>query len=407
MEWDAFPRLVTGRVFTHSPLAQDGDIQKDIFISIPLSGAEQVSIVSAASAQEELQSTNLGHELAEDSSLGNSKIFHWRDKAGINYWLPVIEVMRSIFAKSPEMARALLLYGGWSELVEEWEIENDVLHISCTDVPKITDIGRLAWIASEPDLLKVWYELEKFIPLLDKGFSPTISWPFKQPFTLQVFGKNKGEHCWVTEICNYQSWPLKYSLLDRNHPDLSRDEVDESLSPAFRANDVPEESLDEEATKENITEITIDANNKSVSRPKQFTHIQSAQYNDIDFIKTIDKKIERPVPPRKKNDVGDSRIRAQELGVAVEGAISDNISGEKHFDVIGIGIKEFERNSGWNGLESFRMALQEAVRTLDGASLTWEVEPSSLELLVPDSCGSQLLIKLENGFLLQTHASNE
>jgi len=388
--------LVSGRVFTQSPHIQDGDIQKSIFISIPLSGAEQVSIVSAASAQEELQSTNLGHALAEDSSLGNSKIFHWRDKAGINYWLPVMEVMRSIFAKSPEMTRALLLFDGWSELVEEWNIENDVLNIFCTAEPKISDIGRLAWIASEPDLLKAWYELEKFIPLLRNGFSPVISWPFKQPFTLQVFGKSKGNHRWISEISNFQSWPMKYSILHRNHPDLYRVEVDESLNPEFRANDSLEELFDEEFTKEIITETTIGSNNKPISRPKQFTHIQSAQYDYIDSIKTVDNRVENSAPSTTKKDADDARLSAQEVEVAAEGALSDNISGEKHFGVVGVGIKELKFTPGWNALENFRRALQEAVKTLDGASLTWEVEPSSLELLKPDSCGSRWFLEMKD-----------
>lgn len=328
--------------------------------------------------------------------MGASKVFHWKDAKGINYWLPVMEVIRSIFGKSPEMVRALLLFGGWSELVEEWNIENDVLNIFCTAEPKISDIGRLAWIASEPDLLNAWYELEKFIPLLRNGFSPAISWPFKQPFTLQVFGKSKGNHCWISEISNFQSWPMKYSILHRNHPDLYRVEVDESLNPEFRANDSLEELLDEESTKEIIKETTIGSNNKPISRPKQFTHIQSAQYDYIDSIKTIDNRVENSAPSTTKKDAGDAKLSAQEVEVAAEGALSDNISGEKHFDVVGVGIKEFKFTPGWNGLGSFRRALQEAVRKLDGASLTWEVESSPLELLKPDSCGSRWFLEMKD-----------
>lgn len=396
IDWDSFPRLVAGRIFSKSPHLYEGDVQDTKYIEIPVSGLEAPLILTMDVVQERLQSETFAHALKKDPELASSKVFYWKGADGAHYWLPIIEGIRSLFARSPEMTRAMLLYDGWHELVEDWRIAGEVLHISCTSEPKITDIPRLAWIASEPGLLKAWHELETFLPNLDRGVSPSISWPFKHPFTLKAFAKVKGSQHWLTEISNYSGWPLKYTQLARHHPALIRDKVDESLE-ARLVSDYEDEQRDEDQSKDVVTQTTLQPRNSSiVSRPKQYTHIQSALYDEIDQIQTVDQKEEKHTPPNK-NEVGSSKgLKPQEYEISVKGALSDTISGAKHGDTFGVGLRESSFDEGLGGLQTFKKAMVKASEILEGSSLTWIISGEALKSQKPEKCGSRWFFEMKD-----------
>jgi len=362
---------------------------------INITGLEQVSIVSMDIAQKELRSNSLEKALNKDPPLARCKVYHWIDSRGTHYWLPVMEVLRSIFAKSPEMARALLLYDGWGELVEDWNLENGVMEIHCTAQPKISDIHRLAWIASEPSLLSVWNEMGQYIRNMQTGISPSIPWPFIQAFTLRTACKEKNNHCWITEICNFVDWPCKYNQLYRHHPSLIRQKTDQLLQTDTVPQTIQDNPEDLPSGLNSPSSITVQQNDHAISRPKKFIHIQTNQYDGIDSVLTVDEQVEKPVAPCKTSDVLEKRPSSEETVGNQDGALSDRLSTENDNKNVGIGTKEQTVNSGRQGLEHFTEALQSAVKELGQASLHWPIPAKPLIQQKPKDCGSRWFIEME------------
>jgi len=154
MDWLSLPRLAPGRIYSASPHLNDGEQSgQELWVNIPAEGVETFTLKDA---QARLGSKSLNEAFTTDALLPDTKVFHWFDSSGAEYWLPVIELIRRIFIRSPEMARAIIMYDGWHELVKEFSLQSDTLEITLTTHPQRGDIFYLSLIAAKPSLLKAW-----------------------------------------------------------------------------------------------------------------------------------------------------------------------------------------------------------------------------------------------------------
>ena len=183
-------------------------------------------------------------------------------------------------------------------------------------------------------------------------------------------------------------------LLTDTDFEMDLDDADEIANIDLGSDE--DESIDEENSVDVVTQTTIVSSKAIISRPKQFVHIQSAHYVDIDLIPTVDQADEELVPSTQKEDGCEPSSKPKENEVSGEGALSDNLSGDQYAGTAGVGMKEAKQGEASYGLDGFKKAIFEMNKLLEGSIINWEVVESPLESQKSAKCGSRWFLEMDN-----------
>jgi len=403
MDWLSLPRLTPGRIFESSPHISDGMLGRDkMWVDIPLD--QKIETLTLRDAQARLGNQTLLIAFNKDPSLPETKIFHWTDSKGHEYWLPVLELMRKMFIRSPEMARSIIMYQGLDELIQDSFIQDDTLHITFSKLPKIGDIPLLSLIASNPNLLEGWKSVAHHLPKASDWVAIDLPWLFNEKISILATTKNIGSMHWIQEIIDVTGLSIPFGRIEPTHPNYIFQTVDKTMLPK-RVGTNTSEDVDEPATKapEPTEDVILDTVSPNISRPKKYIHIQSTSLSDLNTIEInpeYKEKKEAPtqvetatVQPHSQNDSSTQKM---------QGHLSDNVSSSHsppNLEDIGIGTKEKQAaEAQWNGLEKFVTSLETAVKKLGATkktSLSWVISGTALEK--PKDIGSRWFLGMNNG----------
>ncbi len=395
MDWLSIPRLAPGRIFSASPHITEGEPSgQDLWVDIPPTGVE---ILTLKDAQTRLRSTSLHEAFNEDALLPQTKVFHWFDSNGSEYWLPVIELIRKVFIRSPEMARAIIMYDGWHELVKEFSLHDEILEMTLTNHPQRGDVFYLALIASKPNLLNAWSSVANHLSRAGSGVSIGVPWPFSERVSIHATAKKKDSQFWIQELLDVYDMDIPYKKVIPNHPSyVNRIYEGERTQATGESERMPEGSMESEDVA--INTITGSGFSKKHSA-KVYVHIQTNTLSGFDGIKIEpeynDKHEKSTVSD--PNIEGNSRHNKTGLVEEVDGYLMDSISEESNQGIKGAAgarTKETESHEPLGGnLKDFVKAINHAKEELgDKAKLSWVVRERLLEL--PKSCGSRWFLKI-------------
>lgn len=396
MDWLSIPRLAPGRVFSASPHITEGEPSgQDLWVDIPPAGVETLTLKDA---QVRLGSTSLNEAFTEDTLLPDTRVFHWFDDEGSEYWLPVIELIRKVFVRSPEMARAIIMYDGWHELVKEFSLHGETLEISLTNHPQRGDIFYLALIAAKPSLLKAWSSVANHLPRARSGVSIGLSWPFNEKISIHATTKKKGSQYWIQELLDVYDMDIPYKTVVPSHPSYVNRiyEGERSQGSTGEPDRTPEGSRESEVVPKNIITGSVFSKKSSA---KVYVHIQTNALSGFDGINIepeYNDKHEKSTVS-EPNAEGNSRHKRTGLVEEVDSHLMDSISTENNQGmkgVTGARTKETESHEPLGGnLKGFVKAINHAKKELgDKAKLSWVVRERLLDL--PQSCGSRWFLKI-------------
>ena len=396
MDWLSLPRLAPGRTFSASPHTTDGDPSgQDLWVGIPAEGVETFTLKDA---QARLKSTSLHDAFNEDALLPETKVFHWCDSSGFEYWLPVIEVIRKIFVRSPEMARAIIMYDGWHELVKEFSLHGDTLEIMLTNHPQRGDIFYLSLLAAKPILFNAWSSVATHLPRAESGVSIGLPWPFNENISIHATAKKKGSQYWIQELLDVYDIDIPYTTVVPSHPSyVNRVYDDKRTQAATGDSDSASEEPRGSASNNMVTGSTI----LQKSSSKMYVHIQTnslSAFDDINVEPEYNDKREKTTIS-DANSASNSRINKAGEVEKVESQLMDSISKEDNEGVHGVTgakTKETENREPLGGnLKGFVKAVNHVMKTLgDKSELSWVVRERLLEK--PESCGSRWFLKIDN-----------
>lgn len=398
MDWLSLPRLTPGRIFSASPHTTDGELSgQDLWVDIPAEGVETFTLKDA---QARLESTSLYEAFNGDILLPETKVFHWFGSDGSEYWLPIIEVIRKVFVRSPEMARAIIMYDGWSELVKEFSLHGDTLEITLTNHPQRGDIFYLSLIAAKPSLFKAWSSVANHLPRTGSGVSIGLPWPFNEKISIHATAKKKGSQYWIQELLDVHDIDIPYTTVVPSHPSYVNRIYDDKRAKGTVSdlNNVSEESKNNTVTSKNmITGSTV----LQKSSAKVYVHIQTNSLSGFDEIKVKPEYNDKHEKSTINDSNATSSVQPKNTGAAkeVESRLADNISAKESEGIQGTvetktkEIKNYEPLGG--NLKGFVKAINHAKKELGGeAELTWVVRERLLEL--PKNCGARWFLKIDN-----------
>jgi len=398
MDWLSLPRLTPGRIFSASPHTTDGNLSgQDLWVDIPAEGVETFTLKDA---QARLKSTSLYEAFNEDVLLPETKVFHWFGSDGSEYWLPIIEVIRKIFVRSPEMARAIIMYDGWSELVKEFSLHDDTLEITLTNHPQRGDIFYLSLIAAKPSLFKAWSSVANHLPRTSSGVSIGLAWPFNEKISIHATAKKKGSQFWIQELLDVYDIDIPYTSVVPSHPSyVTRIYDDKRIqSKASDPENISEETKNNTVASNNmITGSTV----LQKSSAKVYIHIQTNSLSDFDEIKIepeYNDKYEKSTVIDLNKTINAKPKKTGEVE-EVDSQLTDDISTKDNEAMqggAGARTKEAENREplGAN-LKGFVEAINHTKKNLgDKARLSWVVRERRMEL--PTNCGSRWFLKIDN-----------
>ncbi len=399
MDWLSLPRLTPGRIFETSPHISDGIIDGNpIWIDIP--SGQKVEVLTLQDAQTQLKSKTLLEAFSHDASLPETRVFHWRDSKGYEYWLPVLELIRKMFVRSPELARSIIMYDGLDELVQDHCIQDGTLYIEFTKIPKIGDIPLLSLIVSKPDLLDGWRSVAKHLPKASDWIAVDSTWFFDEDISITATYKTIGSTYWIQEILDIEGFSIPFREIVPTHPNYVSQAIDDTLPPRKAAVNNTESTDDFGVDLPEDTEnIILEPTNNQISRPKKYIHIQSTSLSGLNTVEVHPDYIERKERPTiietEELPVGqDSRSSINER----QGHLSDGISSSlspTDAEEVGVGVKEPQDSLQWNGLENFVEAMNQTVKELGGNSyLSWPIPETALKK--PKDIRSRWFLKMEN-----------
>jgi len=397
MDWLSIPRLAPGRVFSASPHITEGQPSgQDLWVDIPPEGVETLTLKDA---QVRLGSASLNEAFTEDILLPDTRVFHWFDHDGSEYWLPVIELIRKVFIRSPEMARAIIIYCGWHELVKDFSLHGDTLEISLTNHPQRGDVFYLALIAAKPNLLKAWSSVAHHLPRAGSSVSIGLFWPFDEQISIHATAKKKGSQYWIQELLDVYDMDIPYKTVIPSHPNYINRVYDgeRSQGTAGEADRTSEDPRGSEAVPKNTISGSVFSKKSSA---KVYIHIQTNALSGFEGIKIepeYNDKHEKSVAS-DPNTEGNSRHKRTGLVEEIDSHLMDSISTENNQDMNGITgarTKETENHEPLGGnLKGFVKAINHATKELgDKAKLSWIVRERLLEL--PQNCGSRWFLKID------------
>ena len=401
MDWLSLPRLTPGRIFGASPHFSDGKLDGNhIWVDIPSN--QKVEVLTLQDAQAKLDNKTLLGAFGRDPFLPTTKVFHWIDKKGHEYWLPVFELMRKMFVRSPEMARSIIMYHGLDELIQDYSIHNKTLHISFTKHTKVGDIPLLSLIVSKPSLLRMWQSIAKHIPKASEWTTIDLPWLFDEDISIEATCKNNGTIHWIQEILDIKGIFTSFETIVPVHPNYVLRTIDGTMHPRkahMSKPDTPDGC--EASSKERPSEIILQSNDSPISRPKKYIHIQSTPLSVLNQLEISPNFIEmrdRPTVVTGKGNHSHSPDLSNTTQ-ATYGHLADSISSSRSptdAEEIGIGTKELKTAPQWNGLERFIEAINHAATILEGhPTLSWPIPAQALEK--PKDAGSRWFLKLTNG----------
>ncbi len=400
MDWLSLPRLTPGRTFTKSPHVSNGyPSGKNIWIE--LSPNQRIETLTLKDAQIRLDNKTLSEAFQTDPLLSHTKIFHWIDEKGFEYWLPVLEMLRKMFVRSPEMARTIIMYDGWYELVKEHSLHNDILSITLTDRPQIGDIPLLSLIASKPSLYNCWQSIASHLPKAsEEGTAIDLTWPFDEPVSIQATGKKGDSYFWLQEILDVRGYSVPFKTIVPTHPNYI--ERKREGEPRYKNKHKGEEFTDtselpsDESPSE---ELILDTPSSHTSRPKKYIHIQSTSLSDLDNIMITPEFTQKKEAPTVSSNISTpTKTTGRDLPEKRHGHLTDRASSQgssTDSPPLGVGTKDIEVSLRWNGLECFVKALNHTKTLLgDEASLHW-LKPGTT-LVKPKDCGSRWFLKMND-----------
>lgn len=403
MDWLSLPRLAPGRIFSASPHIIGGNPSgQNLWIDIPPEGVETLTLKDA---QARLESKSLNEAFKEDVLLPDTKLFHWFDSNGVEYWLPVIELIRKMFVRSPEMARAIIMYGGWDELVKEFSLHGKTLEITLTNHPQKGDIPYLSLIASKPSLFKAWHSVANHLPRASPGVSIGLSWPFDEKISIHATTKKKGSQYWVQELLDVYNLDIPFTDIASKQAGYVNRIYDGDKRPQGTVDDpesVPEESRDEVVTSNNMVTGSAVLHRSSA---KKYIHIQTnslSGFDEINIEPEYNDKYEKTII-RDPNVASNSRTKKAGEFEGGENHLADSISAQENENGYGsTGVKTKETGnceSLGGGLNGFAKAMEFAKEALEDLNkgrveLRWIVREKLLKL--PKGCGSRWFLKIDN-----------
>ena len=357
MDWLSLPRLTPGRIFEDSPHISDGLVAgNQIWIDVP--STQKIEVLTLQDAQIQLKSKTLLEAFSHDAFLPETKIFHWIDGKGHEYWLPVLELMRKMFVRSPELARSIIMYHGLDELIRESTIQNETLHITFTKHLKIGDIPLLSLIVSKPSLLNGWRSVARHLPKASGWIAIDLPWIFDEDVSITAISKTTGATHWIQEILDIRGLSIPFKKIIPTHPGYISRIIDETLPPRKTTNNHMEDTDDSgSGLPEDTDNVVLKPSASQISRPKKYIHIQSNSLSELNMVEIrpdYTEKKERPiiVEPDEQAAGHDNSPSIDERS----GHLSDNISSRLSpmgIEEIGVGVKESQDTPKWNGLEEF------------------------------------------------------
>ncbi len=404
MDWISLPRLTPGRVFEESPHLSNGILDSDhIWIDIP--SDQKIEVLTLRDAQARLGNQTLLIAFNKDPSLPETKVFHWTDSKGHEYWLPAIELMRKMFVRSPEMARSIIMYQGLDELVLESFIQDDTLYITFTKLPRTGDIPLLSLITSTPSLSEGWQSVAKHLPKASDWVAVDLPWLFNEGVSILATSKNIGSTHWIQEILDVHGLPILFKRIEPTHPNYTSLIVDETKHPKRVAKNTPED-VDEPTPEapESTDDVILEPSSSHISRPKKYIHIQCNSFSELNMIEiNPEYKEKKEAPTQVETATVQPHSQSEASSTKkMQGHLSDNVSSSRspeNSEDVGVGTKETQDTEHqWNGLEKFSISLVTAVKELgkkEKTSLSWVVSGTALEK--PKGIGSRWFLKMNNG----------
>jgi len=404
MDWLSLPRLTPGRIFEASPHISDGIPDSDqIWIDIP--SDQKIEVLTLRDAQARLGNQTLLIAFNKDPSLPETKVFHWTDSKGHEYWLPALELMRKMFVRSPEMARSIIMYQGLDELVLESFIQDNTLYITFTKLPKTGDIPLLSLITSNPSLLEGWKSVAQHLPKASCWVAVDLPWLFNEEVSIVATSKNIGSMHWIQEILDVRGLSIPFSRIEPIHPNYTSQTIDKTVHPKRVSKNTPED-VDEPTTEESepTDDVILEPPSPNISRPKKYIHIQSTPLSELNMIEINPEYKEKKENPTKvEADAVQSRNQNDPSSTKkMQGHLSDNVSSSHsptNSEDVGVGTKETQTTEDqWGGLEKFVISLETAVKTLGKTkktSLSWVISGTALEK--PKELGSRWFLNMNNG----------
>ncbi len=399
MDWLSLPRLTPGRIFEDSPHISDGLVAgNQIWIDVP--STQKIEVLTLQDAQIQLKSKTLLEAFSHDAFLPETKIFHWIDGKGHEYWLPVLELMRKMFVRSPELARSIIMYHGLDELIRESTIQNETLHITFTKHLKIGDIPLLSLIVSKPSLLNGWRSVARHLPKASGWVAIDLPWIFDEDVSITAISKTTGSTHWIQEILDIRGFSIPFKKIIPTHPGHISRIIDETLPPRKTTINNTESSDDSEIEPpENTADVILEPGRSQISRPKKYIHIQSTSLSELNTVEIHPDYIERKERPTiiETDELPVGQDRRSSINER-QGHLSDGISSSLSptgAEEVGVGLKESQDIPQWNGLETFIGAINKAVGELGrNACLSWIISGRPLEK--PKDTGSRWFLKMNN-----------
>lgn len=233
MDWLSLPRLTPGRIFESSPHISDGILDgSKIWTRAP--SPKKIESLTLQDAQARLGNQTLLQAFTKDPFLSETKVFHWTDSKGDEYWLPALELVRKMFVRSPEMARSIIMYQGLDELVLESFIQDDTLFIKFTNLPKVGDIQLLSLITSKPSLLEGWKSIaSRHLPKASGWIAVDLPWPFDEDVSILCTSKNIGSMHWIQEILDVKDLVIPFNQIEAAHPNYTLRTIDKTMHPKW------------------------------------------------------------------------------------------------------------------------------------------------------------------------------
>jgi len=312
----------------------------------------------------------------------------------------VLELIRKIFVRSPELARSIIMYDGLDELVQSYCIQDGTLYIEFTKLPKTGDIPLLSLIVSKPDLLDGWRSVAKHLPKASDWIAVDSTWFFDEDISITATYKAIGSTYWIQEILDIEGFSIPFREIVPTHPNYVSQAIDDTLPPRKAAVNNTESTDDSEIEPpENTADVILEPGRSQISRPKKYIHIQSTSLSELNTVEIHPDYIERKERP--------TIIETEELPVGQDrrssinerqGHLSDGISSSlspTDAEEVGVGVKESQDIPQWNGLETFIGAINKAVGELGrNACLSWII--SGRPLGKPKDTGSRWFLKMNN-----------
>jgi len=398
INWLSLPRLVPGRIFSESPHVSEGKQSGEESATTILPNS--VEILTLRDAQFKLKSSSLHNAFEQDKILPETKVFHWFDEEGFEYWLPVIEFIRKLFVRSPEMVRAIIMYDGWSELVEDYTLYESSIDIKFTKHPQIGDIQYLSLLAAKPNLLDAWCSVSTCLPRAGIGATIDLAWPFVERVTIHFTAKQRDGQVWIQELLDVKDMDIPYEYIIPHHPSyINRTYEGERVKGSPKeTNDIAEDNPTADEAPPNLATASLVAQQRSSA--KVYMHIQTGSLSAFEQIKVMPEYNDIPEKATRIDSDNLSNSQAKEVKdrdgakVCLTDAISSK-SEEGYGSIANAYTKEPDNNQLIeSNLKGFVEAAKHTKKVLgEDATFNWVVKASPLKL--PNKCGSRWFLKID------------